>query len=130
MDAARIYGRGFRFPFGLTERGQVAWSEGEDNVQECLQHLLLTELGERLHLPDFGGGLSEFLYEPNAVSTRTRVSDRVKEAVNRGERRVRVRSVEVLPDPTDPAAVIVTLSYDLVATQIPGTLQLGVRLQG
>lgn len=129
MDTARIYGRGFRFPFGL-DAGRVAWSEGEDNVQECLQHLLLTELGERLHLPDFGGGLAAFLYEPNAVATRTRIADRVREAVRQGERRVRVRAVEVVPDPTDPAAVIVTLSYDLVATQVPGTLQLGVRLQG
>ena len=131
MDAARIYGKGFRFPFGLDPAtGRVAWSEGEDNVSECIQHILLTELGERRQAPDFGAGLGAFLYEPSSLTTRTRIADRVRAALKRDERRIRVRSVEVTPDSADPAVVVIQLSYELVATAVAATMQLGVRLQG
>ena len=39
-------------------------------------------------------------------------------------------TVEVTPDGADPGVVVIQLSYELIATAVAATMQLGVRLQG
>ena len=56
------------FPPRVGPDGRVAWSEGEVNVREAIRIILMTEPRERLRLPEFGGGLSRFLFEPNTVT--------------------------------------------------------------
>lgn len=55
-----------RFPFGFDARGRTATSEYTDHVREMLEQLLLTQPGERVNRPDFGGGLAQQVFEPNA----------------------------------------------------------------
>ena len=57
--------------------------------------------GERLRLPEFGGGLRRFLFEPNTTATRRQIKDRIGKALARWEPRIRVESVDVEPDPGD-----------------------------
>jgi phage baseplate assembly protein W len=73
MDKGRLFGRGISFPPRVGPDGRVVWSEGETNIRESIQVILLTEQNERLMLPDFGGGLGMFLFEPNAVATRRQI---------------------------------------------------------
>ena len=108
--------------------GRVAWSAGEPNVREAIEIVLRTELRERLRLPDFGGGLGRFLFEPNTVVTRRRIQDQISLALARWEPRVAVQSIEVEPDPADPQAAIATISYRLVATQSIERVSLTVTL--
>ena len=69
MDVGRIFGRGISFPPRVGADGRVAWSEGEANVRESIRVILMTEQRERVALPDFGGSLGRFLFEPNMVET-------------------------------------------------------------
>ncbi len=130
MDAGKIYGRGISFPPRVGADGRVAWSEGEVNVREAIRIILLTEPRERVRLPEFGGGLSSFLFEPNTVTTRHLIQDRITKALAQWEPRVRVESVEVEPDPADPQAAIATITYKLVATQTRERVSLNVTLTG
>ncbi len=57
--------------------GRWAWSAGSKNVRESVQVILLTEPGERLMLPDFGGKLHSFLFEPNTVATRRLLQEQI-----------------------------------------------------
>jgi uncharacterized protein len=129
-ERGRLFGRGMAFPPRVGGDGRVAWSEGEANVRESIQVILLTERRERLMLPEFGGGLSGYLFEPNTVATRRLIKDRIQRALEQWEPRISVESVAVEPDPQDPEAAVATITYQLVATQTRERVSLGVTLAG
>ena len=128
MDTGRLFGRGISFPPRVGLDGRVVWSEGETNIRESIQIILLTEQNERLMLPDFGGGLGMFLFEPNAVATRRQIQERIVSAITRWEQRIIIQSVDVEGDPTDPQAAIATITYKLIATQAQERVSLNVTL--
>ncbi len=127
MDRARIYGQGISFPPRLGADGRMAWSSGPDNIRESIQVILLTEPGERLMLPDFGGRLRSFLFEPNTVATRRLLRDEIEKALLLWEARITPQSIVVEADGKDPRAALATIQYQLVATQATG--QVGLRVQ-
>jgi uncharacterized protein len=129
-EAGRILGRGMSFPPRVGPDGRVAWSEGPQNVREAIRVILMTETRERLTLPEFGGGLKPFLFEPNTVTTRQLVQDRIDKALARWEPRVHVESVVVDPDPEDLQAAVATITYRLVATQARERVTLSVAFAG
>ena len=129
-DPGRLFGRGIGFPPRVGRDGRVAWSEGETNVRESIRIILLTDERERLRLPEFGGGLARYLFEPNTATTRQRIRDRIQRALTEWEPRIRVESVLVDPDPTDPEAAIATIIYRLVATRGLERVSLTVALTG
>ena len=129
-ESGRMFGRGLAFPPRVGGDGRVAWSEGESNVRESIQVILLTERRERLMLPEFGGGLSGYLFEPNTVTTRRLIKDRIQRALEQWEPRIAVESVEVEADPEDAQGAVATITYQLVATQTRERVTLGVTLAG
>ncbi len=126
LTAAAIYGRGISFPPRVGPDGRMAWSEGEANVRESIRVILLTNERERVRLPEFGGGLSTFLFEPNNPATRHLMEERIKKALALWEPRIVLESVRVEQDPTDREAAIATLHYKLVATQARERVSLSV----
>src|SRR5919199_6380421 len=118
MDAGRLFGRGISFPPRVGRDGRIAWSEGEQNVRDAIRIILMTEEQERLMLPSFGGSLGRYLFEPNTVATRHQIADRVTKALTAWEPRIAVDSVDVVADPDDQQAALVTITYKLIATQM------------
>jgi len=116
-DAANLFGRGFSFPPRIDANGQVAWSEGTKNIREAIQVILLTEIGERLMLTDFGAGLKHFLFEPNTVETRRLIEERITQALEQWEPRIQLQEVNVAEDANDSQQAIATINYKLIATQ-------------
>lgn len=130
VDPGMLFGRGIAFPPRVGPDGRVAWSEGETNVRESIRIILLTDERERLRQPEFGGGLTRFLFEPNTATTRQLIRDRIQRALAEWEPRVRVESVDVDPDPSDPEAAVATIAYRLVATRVLERVSLTVALSG
>ncbi len=130
MDIGKIFGRGISFPPRVGPDGRVAWSAGEDNIREAVRIILMTEAGERIAAPDFGGSLGQFLFEPNSVTTRRLIQDRIVKALAQWEPRIRIETVTVEADPQDPQAAIATITYQLVATQARERVSLAVTLTG
>lgn len=128
MNAGKILGRGMSFPPRVGPDGRIAWSEGEENVRESVRVILLTNLRERVMLPEFGGGLAAYLFEPNTVTTRHQIRERILRALERWEPRIAVESVAVEPDPADKNAAIATIVYKLVATQARERVSLSLTL--
>ncbi len=130
MTAASLFGRGVSFPPRVGPDGRVAWSEGEQNVREAIRVILLTNLNERVRLPGFGGGLDSFLFEPNNPATLHVMADSIQKALRQWEPRIVVQSVDMAPDPDDPAeAVLATIQYKLVASQALERVTVGVTLR-
>jgi hypothetical protein len=128
MDAGRVFGRGIGFPPRVVD-GRLAWSVGEANVREAIRIILMTEQRERVRLPEFGGTLGKFLFEPNTVATRRRIQDQIAVALARWEPRIAVESIEVEPDRDDERrAAVATITYRLVATQARERVSLKVTL--
>lgn len=128
MDGGKLYGRGMSFPPRVGEDGRIAWSEGETNIREMIQVILRTQERERLNLPTFGAGLQQYLFEPNTVTTRFQVQDRITKALQLWEPRISLTDVNVEEDPDDAQAAIATIEYKLVATQVKETINLSVKL--
>ena len=127
MAGDTVFGSGISFPVRLGPDGRVAVSSGPDNIREMIRVVLLTEPGERLFLPEFGGGVGRFLFEPNTVATRRLVQERIEEAMKRWEPRVALESVTVEEDPDDAQSAIATVRYRLVANRV--SEQVSVRVQ-
>jgi len=127
MARDTVFGSGISFPMRLGPDGRVAVSGGPDNIREMIRVILLTEPGERLQLPEFGGGAGRFLFEPNTVSTRRQVQERIEESLRRWEPRIALQNVSVDEDPDDPQGAIATIRYQLVANR--ASEQVSVRVQ-
>ena len=130
LRSGEIIGRGISFPPRLDADGRLAWSSGEQNVRESMRIILMTELGERLRRPDFGGGLSGFLMEPNTVTTRRQIEDRIVKALALWEPRVEVDRVTVEPTRDDPDAAAATIVYRLVATAAQEAVTMTIAMGG
>jgi uncharacterized protein len=130
MDNGQLFGRGMSFPPRVGPDGRIAWSEGEVNIREAIRIILLTERQERLRLPEFGGSLNGFLFEPNTVSTRHLIEDRITNELEKWEPRIRVETVEVDQDDGDPESAVATIIYKLVATGVRERVGLKVTLAG
>jgi phage baseplate assembly protein W len=98
-----------------------------ESVRQQLQVILSTRPGEQLMRPGFGAGLTEFLGEPDTVTTRRRVYDRVIESIGQWEPRVEVDRVDVDDFPGRPGWLRIEVAYRLRRTG--EALSLGVSLE-
>ena len=130
MDAGKLFGRGIAFPPRVGVDGRLAWSEGAENVRDSIRVLLLTRQGERLLTPELGAGLDRWLFEPNTVTTRQVIKDRITKTLQKWEPRIVVESVDVDADPADARAAVATITYQLVATQARERMSVGLTLGG
>lgn len=115
MAQARATSKGIAFPPRLGEDGRWMWSTGPPNIREAIRIILTTERGERLMLPEFGGGLGRFLYQPNTPATRRLIEEQVVRSLRLWEPRIELEGVRVEADPNDPAVVHVHIEYRLVS---------------
>ena len=130
MDARVLFGQGISFPPRVGPDGRVAWSSGPENIREAIKVVLLTEPGERIQLPEFGGRLRALMFEPNTVTTRRTVQEQIERALRLWEPRISVRSITVEEDDADPRAALATINYRLVASQSDEQVTLRVPLRG
>ncbi|WP_326772962.1 GPW/gp25 family protein [Streptomyces sp. NBC_01445] len=88
--------RGAAFPFRIDPRtGGVAWSAGDVKIREDLKALLLTRLGERPMLRDFGTRVHGLVHEPDDDVTADLLRKQAHEAVVRWDRRIVVTRARV-----------------------------------
>ena len=108
-------------------QGRLRYPSPEASVRQSIQVILRTRPGEQLMRPQFGGGLSEFLHEPNTLTTRRRIRDTIVASLEQWERRIILDRVEVAEVPDEPAHIQVDISYRLRRTGL--AQRLGVLLE-
>ena len=96
--------------------GRLRFAEYEDDVEQAIQVILLTDRGERPMLPEFGGGLRKFLFEPNSPSTHRAIERTVRSALIDWEPRIDLDRVEVVPDELQPNLLLIHVDYLVRAT--------------
>ncbi|MFL5496208.1 MAG: GPW/gp25 family protein [Gemmatimonadales bacterium] len=108
--------------------GRLQWPSLEESVRQMIQVILLTRAGEQLMHPEFGGGLADFLHEPNTLLTRRRIRDQVVEALTRWEPRLELDGVEVWEVPDRATDVEIEINYRIRRTGAPATLRAALQL--
>lgn len=77
-------GRHLAFPFRIGSDGRTATPASDaEHVRDELLQLLLTSPGERLFLPEFGGGVRRLVFEPGSDVLRGVVKARITRALSR-----------------------------------------------
>lgn len=130
QNDATLLGRGISFPPRIDADGRIAYSTGADNVRESIRVILSTDRQERIMLPEFGGGLASYLFEPNTPTTHRLIQERITQALGRWEPRIELEGVRVAADPDDPRAAIATVRYRLRVTGNADRADLRVQLAG
>jgi phage baseplate assembly protein W len=108
-------GRHLSFPFRITQEGRTATVASlEDHVYGEVIQLLLTNPGERLFLPDFGGGVRRLVFEGAGQSTEALAKAMISQAISRWlDKRVTLQELTVT---RSDSALIVDLVYRVVGT--------------
>lgn len=109
------YGRHLSFPFRIDQNGRTAEVASlEEHIKDELIQLLLTNLGERAFLPEFGGGLRRLVFEPTAEATMGMTKSMITQAVTKwlGHR----VTLEVLTVEIKDSKIEVELKYTIAGT--------------
>lgn len=110
----------YAFPFRIdpTSR-QAAQSPYARHVDEMIQQILLTTPGERADLPEFGCGLRQLLFAPNADALESTTQLMVQHSLAQwlGDQ-ITVQEVSVTPGPGgDYSQLLVQVVYLLTETR-------------
>ena len=109
-------GRHLAFPFRIGPDGRTAApADLPSHVRDELLQLLLTNSGERLFLPEFGGGVRKLVFEPLEESLAGVTKARLTQAINRWlGHRVTLENLKVT---TSGAQFEVEVRYRLAGAQ-------------
>jgi hypothetical protein len=73
----------FGFPFAVNSAGRMSASGGDDAIRGKVIQVLFTAPGERVHVPDFGCGLFNLVFEPNDAILAATMEFTVGQALSR-----------------------------------------------
>jgi len=109
-------GRHLSFPFRITQEGRTATvATLEDHVYGEVLQLLLTNPGERLFVPDFGGGVRRLVFEGGGQSTEALAKAMISQAISRWlDQRVTLQELTVT---TRDSTLIVDLVYRVIGVK-------------
>jgi phage baseplate assembly protein W len=122
--------RDYHFPLRINAaQRQAQQSPYPEHVAEMIRQFLLTSPGERVNLPDFGGGLRRMIFAP-LTSELTSTSELL---IRRGLDKYLGQHIELLKvtvrnaTEIDPVAVEVLVEYRLKETQENASVILQMR---
>ncbi|MDB6151406.1 MAG: baseplate assembly protein [Chthoniobacter sp.] len=110
--------------------GRLNFPSLPESVQQNLQVILSTRPGEQLMRPGYGAGLVDFIGEPDTVTTRRRIYDRVTESIGRWEARIDLSRVEVDAIAGRTGRLRVEIAYRLRRTGEAHSLGVTLDLEG
>ena len=90
---------GISFPFRIGNKGGVVLSTTDrysvPHIEESIQQILGTRLGERVMEYGFGSDLDTQVFEPNDPVTHNLIKYQIVEALDRFEPRIKVRDEDI-----------------------------------
>ena len=92
---------GFYFKMNKTDK---------DAIRADLLHLLLTNKGERLYLPEFGSDLKKFIFEPNDEITHEQIKENLNQTIIRFIPNLLINDITFRNDAIEEL-IIVELTY-------------------
>ncbi len=98
MPDSEFIGRGWGFPPTFRkETCGVDMLTGKDDIQNSIEILFSTGIGERIMQPDYGADMERLLFEPMNITLLTFMADRIEQAILFFEPRINLNNVRLSP---------------------------------
>src|SRR5262245_1023901 len=104
-------GRGWRFPLVGDRDSRFGIAEYEVSVDQAIQIILSTALGERVMRPNFGCGIHDLVFAPNSAATRGLAEHHVREALELWEPRIDVLDVKAVTSGDEDEQLLIGIHY-------------------
>jgi phage baseplate assembly protein W len=113
MPEAKDYlGRGWSFPPAFDRNsGGVQLVEAREDIEQSLDILLSTSLGERVMQPEYGCNLRDLQFEPINATLVGYLRDLVTNAILYYEARIKLLKVEVSDENAHEGHLVITVEY-------------------
>lgn len=94
-----------------------------DAVKQSIKNIVLTDRGERLYNPTFGGNIRALLFENKTPQTFISIKEQIKDVLEAHEPRAEIIDI-VVADTFDDHTVDVSIVFRVINIQDPITLQI------
>ncbi|NQY29151.1 MAG: GPW/gp25 family protein [Flavobacteriaceae bacterium] len=105
-------GSGWAFPITFSIGNlELNLTQYEKNVNDSIDIILQTNKGERCLEPDFGTGLSQFLFKKMDETLKGEIIDAIESSLLHNEPRINVENIEVTYSEEHRGTVIIDIAY-------------------
>jgi phage baseplate assembly protein W len=103
------------YPFQNSQEGFLLDLNNTDAgaIKADLMHLILTQKGQRLYLPDFGTDLMKYIFEPNDGLILSEIKMNIKETVKKYIPNLSVNEVLVTRDEINEHRATIRIDYTI-----------------
>ena len=105
---------GIKFPFTISKQDGFFVdlnSDLKDKVASEIAHVILTQRGTRLKMPDFGTDLIKYIFEPSDTLEWNTVESEIRRAVGQYVSNATIQSVEVKRDESEDHSIYLDIMY-------------------
>lgn len=115
MEAsASFLGKGWSFPPAFSFGGkELSMSSEIEDIQQSLEILFGTRIGERIMQEDFGSSLSDYQFEEISPAVLNRIERMIKEAVLYYEARIKLNAVDFNRDQEQAGILFIHLDFEV-----------------
>jgi phage baseplate assembly protein W len=122
-DDQQFLGKGWAFPVTFGNQGRaVTVAEGEDDIQQSLNILLSTHVGERVLNPTFGWKRDSLMFESLSTSFAAYLTREIETALLFFEPRIKLGTVNFESEPDQEGLVLIRIEYTIKTTNTRGNL--------
>jgi hypothetical protein len=116
-DDQVFLGTGWGFPPSFTNGGaNVKLVSGADDIQQSLQILLSTRLGERVMQDDFGCDLNNVLFEEMDQGLVNTLTSLISDAILYFEPRIMLDNLDVSEGASEQGLLLISIEYTIRST--------------
>ena len=116
-EVGPFIGKGWQFPPVFGRAGHtVNMVSGSTEVDQAMEILLKTEIGERLMHQEFGCSLQAYAFESFDSTLLNEVKGNIEQAMIRYERRINVLNIEVNTDKVIQGVLEINIEYQIPET--------------
>jgi phage baseplate assembly protein W len=122
-DDKELLGTGWEFPprFEITTK-TVGMLSGQEDVENSIQIIIETKMGERVMRNEFGSEIHDLLFEPLSANMRTYMTTSLKNALTRNEPRINVLSVDLEQRDPHLGRVDIKINYQTIDSRSTNNL--------
>lgn len=112
-----------QFPFSDDPEGKFIEmnSDAKKAIKADLMHLLLTNVGERLYLPDFGANLRQYIFDQNDEPSWAAIRNELNGAIKKFIPNLRITQLTTEKSDDNEHAVIVKIDYSVTTGAFEST---------
>jgi phage baseplate assembly protein W len=110
-------GTGWSFPPTFDNISKtVRLVSDEEDINESLEILLNTRIGERVMLPKYGCDLNEFMFESITTSFKTFITDLIRTAIIYYEPRIKIEKIDLNGSNELEGLILINIQYVIKST--------------